>query len=155
MTTQKPVPNQKPVPTNQPVAALSYLMAGQVHAHDRWVQRFTEADRQHYLDLLSALFVLCADRRFRRDDHGAVIRFVASVRERFDPDRTLVDPVIAENLLLAALGSHETLPATAENITVQTLLTVALVSDEQPSPAGYDALLREVDAMVTPASPVG
>ncbi|WJK37239.1 hypothetical protein [Solwaraspora sp. WMMA2065] len=155
MTTSRTAPTSQSAPTNQPVAALSYLMAGQVHAHDRRTERFTEADRQHYLDLLSALFVLCADRRFRRDDHGAVIRFVASVRERFDPDRTLVDPVIAENLLLAALGGHETLPATAENITVQTLLTVALVSDEQPSPAGYAALLREVDAMVTPASPVG
>ncbi|WP_326552368.1 hypothetical protein [Micromonospora sp. NBC_01813] len=101
---------------SQPVAALTCLMAGQVPAHDRRVQRFTEADRQHYLDLLSALLVLCADRRFRRDDQGAVIRFVASVRERFDPDRTLV-------------------------------------SDEQPSPAGFDALLREVDAMVTVPPP--
>jgi hypothetical protein len=128
-------------------------MAGQVGAHDRRVQRFTDADRQHYLDLLSAVFVLCVDRRFRRDDQGAVIRFVASVRERLDPDRTLIDPSVAENLLLAALGCHDTLPATAENIAVQTLLTVALVSDEQPSPAGFDALLRQVDAMVTVAPP--
>ncbi|WJK43281.1 hypothetical protein O7608_13265 [Solwaraspora sp. WMMA2056] len=140
---------------SEPVAALTFLMAGQVGAHDRRVQRFTDADRQHYLDLLSGLFVLCVDRRFRRDDdHGAVIRFVASVRERFDPERTLVDPTVAENLLLAALGGHDTLPATAENVTVQTLLTVALVSDEQPSPAGYDALLCQVDAMmaVVPSS---
>lgn len=141
--------------TSEPVAALTCLMAGQVPAHDRRVQRFTEADRQHYLDLLSALFVLCADRRFRRHDQGAVIRFVASVRERLDPDRTLVDPTVAENLLLAALGGHDTLPATAENITVQTLLTVALVSDEQPSPAGYDALLRDVDAMIASTPPTG
>lgn len=139
--------------TSGPVAALTYLMAGQVGAHDRRVGRFTDVDRQHYIDLLSALFVLCVDRRFRRDDQGAVIRFVASVRERFDPDRTMVDPRVAESLLLAALGGHDTLPATAENVAVQTLLTVALVSDEQPSPAGYDALLREVDAMVTAVPP--
>lgn len=135
------------VTASQPVTALTFLLAGQVGAHDRRVQRFTDAERQHYLDLLSGLFVLCVDRRFRRDDPAAVIRFVASVRERFDPERTLIDPTVAENLLLAALGGHDTLPATAENVTVQTLLTVALVSDEQPSPAGYDTLLRQVDAM--------
>ncbi|MDG4764760.1 hypothetical protein O7632_11685 [Solwaraspora sp. WMMD406] len=140
--------------TTEPLAALTYLMAGQVSAHDRRVQRFTEAERQHYLDLLSGLFVLCVDRRFRRaDGHGAVIRFVASVRERFDPDRTLIDPTVAENLLFAALGGHDTLPATAENVTVQTLLTVALVSDEQPSPAGYDALLCQVDTMIATVPP--
>jgi len=137
--------------TSPPVAALSYLVSGQAGAHHRRVDHFTEAERQHYLDLLSAVFVLAVDRRFGPEDDTSIIRFVASVRERFDPNSGMIDPGVAETLIHAALGRHDTLPGTAENITTQTVLVVALINDEDLSPDGLDALVREADATIRAA----
>ncbi|MFV2022496.1 hypothetical protein [Micromonospora sp. LOL_023] len=143
--------------TSAPTAALTYLVAGQTGAHERQLARFDDDQWQEYLDLLSGLFVLTVDRRFRPGDPAAVIRFVASVRERFDPAGTAIDPTVAETLLYAALGQHDTLPATAETITAQTLLVVALVTDEGLSPAGLADLIDDTTTMIalhtTPAEP--
>ncbi|MFY1650994.1 hypothetical protein ACN27J_08860 [Solwaraspora sp. WMMB762] len=134
--------------TSAPTAALTYLVAGQTGAHERQLARFDDDQWQEYLDLLSGLFVLTVDRRFRPGEPGAVIRFVASVRERFDPAGTAIDPTVAETLMYAALGQHDTLPATAETITAQTLLVVALVTDEGLSPAGLADLIDDTTAMI-------
>ncbi|MDG4771845.1 hypothetical protein [Solwaraspora sp. WMMD792] len=134
--------------TSAPTAALTYLVAGQTGAHERQLARFDDDQWQEYLDLLSGLFVLTVDRRFRPGEPAAVIRFVASVRERFDPAGTAIDPTVAETLLYAALGQHDTLPATAETITAQTLLVVALVTDEGLSPAGLANLIDDTTTMI-------
>ncbi|WFE20942.1 hypothetical protein O7621_24220 [Solwaraspora sp. WMMD937] len=134
--------------TSAPTAALTYLVAGQTGAHERQLARFDDNQWQEYLDLLSGLFVLTAERRFRPGEPAAVIRFVASVRERFDPAGTAIDPTVAETLMYAALGQHDTLPATAETITTQTLLVVALVTDEGLSPAGLADLIDDTTTMI-------
>ncbi|ROO61190.1 hypothetical protein EDC02_3121 [Micromonospora sp. Llam0] len=134
--------------TSAPTAALTYLVAGQTGAHERQLARFDDDQWQEYLDLLSGLFVLTVDRRFRPGEPAAVIRFVASVRERFDPAGTAIDPTVAETLMYAALGQHDTLPATAETITAQTLLVVALVTDEGLSPAGLTDLIDDTTTMI-------
>ncbi|WFE29321.1 hypothetical protein O7623_09070 [Solwaraspora sp. WMMD791] len=87
-------------------------------------------------------------RRFRPGDPAAVIRYVASVRERFDPAGTGIEPTTAETLLYAALGQHDTLPATAETIAIQTTLVVALVNDEGLSAAGLANLIDDTNELI-------
>ncbi|MDG4765407.1 hypothetical protein O7632_15075 [Solwaraspora sp. WMMD406] len=140
--------------TSPPAAALTHLIAGQTGAHERQLARFDDTQWQEYLDLLSGLFVLAVDRRFRNGDPAAVIRFVASVRERFDPAGTTIDATVAETLMHAALGAHDTLPATAETIAAQTMLVVALINDEGLSPTGLTQLLDETAEMLAATAAV-
>ncbi|WP_326552877.1 hypothetical protein [Micromonospora sp. NBC_01813] len=135
-------------PAAAPATALTHLIAGQTGAHERQLARFDDTQWQHYLDLLSALFVLVVHRRFRPGDPAAIIRYVATVRERFDPAGTGIEPTTAETLLYAALGQHDTLPATADTIAAQTMLVVALVNDEGLSPAGLANLINDTNELI-------
>ena len=88
-------------------------------------------------------------------DHAAVIRFVASVRERYDLNGHDIDPGIAEALVRAALGDREPVPTTASAVTAQTLLVLGLLEDEgMPQPELVEFLDAATAAAHRPATPL-
>jgi hypothetical protein len=128
-------------------AALRDLAAGRVRDHDRKLRGFDEPAWQRYGDLLDGAFTLAVHRRFRAgQDRAPVIRFVASVRERFDHTGHDVDPVAAEALIWAALGEREPVPMDRAAIAAQTLLVVGLLEDEGMAPTELDTFLAAAEA---------
>ncbi|MFD0823654.1 hypothetical protein ACFQ0D_36225, partial [Micromonospora zhanjiangensis] len=137
---------------NQPRAALHDLIGGQVRQHDRRLRRFSEPDWQRYADLLSGAFLLAVRRRFRPGQERApIIRFVATVRERFDHTGHDLDPVIAERLVWAALGEGKPEPATSAAMAAQTLLVLGLLEDEGMAETELDEFLATADTLARTA----
>jgi hypothetical protein len=138
---------------NQPRAALHDLIDGQVRQHDRRLRRFTEPDWQRYADLLSGAFLLAVRRRFRAgQDRAPIIRFVATVRERFDHTGHDLDPVIAERLVWAALGEADAVPISGPAVAAQTLLVLGLLEDEGMPQAELDEFLDAADTLARTSS---
>ncbi|MFY1686748.1 hypothetical protein [Plantactinospora sp. WMMB782] len=80
-----------------------------------------------------------------------MIRFVASVRERYDHTGYDLDPRLAESLLWATLAGEPTPdPLRARTHTTQTLLLVALLDDEGLSRAELDRFLTDAEGPPTP-----
>jgi hypothetical protein len=133
---------------NQPRAALHDLIDGQVRQHDRRLRRFTEPDWHRYADLLSGAFLLAVRRRFRAgQDRAPIIRFVATVRERFDHTGHDLDPVIAERLVWAALGEADPVPINGPAVAAQTLLVLGLLEDEGMPQSELDEFLGTADTL--------
>ncbi|WCN79920.1 hypothetical protein [Micromonospora sp. LH3U1] len=63
-------------------------------------------------------------------DRAPVIRFVASVRERYDATGRDVEPALAEALVWAAVGERPPVPGSAAAIVAQTVLLLSLLEDE-------------------------
>ncbi|MFE0593980.1 hypothetical protein [Micromonospora echinospora] len=122
--------------------ALRSLVHGQVDRHDRRVRGFAEPEWRRYADLLAGALLLAARRRFAPGaDRAAVIRFVASARERYDVTGLDVDPTVAEALIRAVLGECPAPPDDAATLTATTLLLLGLLEDEGMTPADLDDLL--------------
>jgi hypothetical protein len=135
-------------------AALRDLATGRVRAHDRRLRGFDGPGWERYGELLTSAFLLAVDRRFRAgQDRAPVIRFVASVRERYDHTGHDVDPATAEALVWAALGERAPLPMDRATVAAQTLLVIGLLDDEGMSRAELAAFLREADAISERAQP--
>ncbi|MBO4207460.1 hypothetical protein [Micromonospora echinofusca] len=121
----------------QPSAALTDLLTGQLRAHHRRLRAFGDQDWQRYGDLLHGVFLLAVQRRFTPGaDRAAIIRFVASVRERYDRTGYDIEPGLAEELVRAALEDRaavdgpEPVPVSAAAVAARTLLVVGLLEDE-------------------------
>lgn len=136
-------------PSAPVAAALRDLLLGRVRDHDRRLCRYDDETWEQHRRLLTAAFHLAVGRRFRPGhDPAPVIRFVASVRERYGPTGYRIDPVTAEALLRAALGEAEPPPLDRGAVTALTLLLAGLVEDEGLCPAEVDDLLAQADRLV-------
>ncbi|WP_416903214.1 hypothetical protein [Micromonospora echinospora] len=124
--------------------ALRSLVHGRVDRHDRRVRGFAESEWRRYEDLLAGALLVAARRRFAPGaDQAAVIRFVASARERYDVTGLDVDPTVAEALIRAALGECPAPPDDAATLTARTLLLLGLLEDEGMTTAELDDLLTD------------
>jgi hypothetical protein len=133
-------------------AAIRDLAVGRVRDYDRRLRRFDEAAWHRYAELLDTVFLLAVDRRFRPgQDCGPIIRFVASVRERYDHSGTDIDPATAEALIQAALGQCEPLELDASTVAAQTMLVLGLLDDEGMSSTELTAFLRTAEQQCAPA----
>ncbi|WP_433649764.1 hypothetical protein ACQP2C_24650 [Micromonospora zamorensis] len=125
-----------------PHAALRGLLTGRLRGHERRLRRFTESDWRRYADLLAGALLVAVPRRFvAGQDRAPVIRFVASVRERYDATRRDVDPVLAEALVWAALGERPPVPDDAAAIVARTVLLLGLLEDEGLTDSERDGIL--------------
>ncbi|MGW0216056.1 hypothetical protein ACWDXH_16845 [Micromonospora chokoriensis] len=125
-----------------PHAALRELLAGRLRGHERRLRRFTERDWRRYGDLLAGALRVAVRRRFvAGQDRAPVIRFVASVRERYDAGGHDVDPVLAEALVWAALGERPPVPSSAAAVVARTVLLLGLLEDEGVTDSERDEIL--------------
>jgi hypothetical protein len=128
--------------------ALRDLAKGRVRDYQQRLRRFDEDAWQRYGQLLDAAFQLAVHRRFRPGQERApIIRFVASVRERYDRTGNDIDPCVAEALVRAALDERPPVPMDRDAVTAQTLLVVGLFADEGLSPAELDAVLADAETL--------
>ena len=131
--------------TGQQVAALRAVLTFDAAQVREWRARLIGAgDLEGFGELLYAAFVVAARRYFAPEwSRGDVVRYVGSVRAR-GPAGEDIDPVIAEKLILRALGADEPLEASEEaKVEVQTILLGILVIDLGLDAAGLDGLLTE------------
>lgn len=132
--------------TDEQVAPLRAQLSRQ---HEEFLRLFgllnKEAKNTGYRTLVSAAFVVAAQRRFSRKTSTAdIIEFVGRVRSRSPHVADQVDPVIAERVI-SAVFTEQSLddidPRTSWE--TQSILMAAIVGDEQLDPAGLEAFLDE------------
>lgn len=139
--------------TDDQVATLRAQLAGQTDEYERRLDGLTTEESQSgYTTLVTAAFFEAVDRRFtsgkRVADEREVIDFIATKREINPPAAELLDPSVAEQVLLHALGKGsisrsidaETLMGT------QVLLLAALIGEADLSEAELEDFLAKARA---------
>ena len=108
----------------------------------------SRADSRSYSALLTAAFHNAVDLRFTRESTlDEVTEFVADVRARSERLRDGLDPRIAEQVIVAAVGGdhvHDLSPA--ESNKMKTVLLTALVADMHLDDAGLDEFMAKARA---------
>lgn len=141
--------------TDDQVAVLRAQLRGDFEEYERLYAEVDKSDSTGYSALISAAFVLAAERRFRPDGtRPDIIMFVASVRAKSRKLAEGIDPIIGERLILAALvdESIEDIDADAAKKTQLLLLTAMTAADDFPA-SDVDGLLSEARALVGRAAP--
>jgi hypothetical protein len=136
--------------TDEQVAALRAQLAGDTAEYRRRIADLdTAADRDGYTALLSAAFVVAAERRFSvGSEVGDVLKFVADVRGRTPDAGDDIDARTAERLILAAVSDADIDDIDTDTaILTQLMLLAALTADAQYDDAGLDAFLVEARAL--------
>jgi hypothetical protein len=132
--------------TDEQVAPLRAQLARQPAEHQRLFSLLDQAaKRTGYRALVSAAFVVAAQRRFARDaSPGQVIEFVGDVRSRSPEVAGQVDPATAERVVMAVFTGQplDDVDARASWET-QLVLMAAIIGDEHLNDAGLDAFLAE------------
>jgi len=139
--------------TDEQVATLRAQLAGQT---DEYVRRLdelkTEESQAGYATLVTAAFFEAVDRRFVTDDGvastGEIIDFIATKREINPIAAERLDPKIAEQVLLHALGKGSISPDIDRDTLMETqvLLLAALVGEAELSETELDAFLVKARA---------
>ncbi|MFD0535773.1 hypothetical protein ACFQY7_20530 [Actinomadura luteofluorescens] len=102
--------------------------------------------------MVAAAFVVAVERRFREGnnvaDDATVIDFIASVRARSDDSAHIVNPEVAESIILTLLGrgSVDTIDGNTL-LEHQIILLAALVSQAQFEGSELDAFMAEAAAL--------
>lgn len=137
------------VVTGQQVAALRASLTFDMAQAQEWRARLIQSgDLRGFGELVYAAFLLAVRRYFAPVwTRADVVRYVGSVRARGPADDD-VDPVIAEMLILRALGADPPLRAAEEaKAEAQAIMLGALISDLGLDAAGLDEFLAEARAL--------
>ncbi|RFS82487.1 hypothetical protein D0T12_27200 [Actinomadura spongiicola] len=141
--------------TDEQVAALHAQLAGRAEEHKRLLQQLDRAKaNEGYSALVAAAFFEAAERRFIRAgevaDKAEVIDFVGSIRARAEENVDLIDPEIAERMILHVIGqtSNEEVRSFDAEVAFkhQIILMAALVGEAQFSDEELDAFIVKVRA---------
>ena len=132
--------------TDEQVAPLRAQLARQPAEHQRLFNLLDQsAKRTGYRALVSAAFVVAAQRRFAQDvSPGEVIEFVGDVRSRSPEVADQVDPKTAERVTMAVFTGQpldDIDPRTSWE--TQLVLMAAIIGDEHLDDAGLDVFLAE------------
>lgn len=139
--------------TNEEVETLRALLEGRTDEHRRMLEQLDpEQANTSYAMLIGAGFLVAAERRFIRDGKyvpdSEVIDFVAAVRQVNEDTAKIIDPQVAERIILAALDKGEI--DDIDNDTVvgtEIFLLGAIISDEHLNTDELDAFLMETRAL--------
>lgn len=135
--------------TDEQVAVLRAQLAGNREEHLRLMEQLDSNEANvYYTALVAAAFIEAAERRFTKDgivaNNSDVIAFVAQVRETDEKSASLIDPQIAESMILDLLGRGTMVDADPDTkFGHQTVLLAALVGEEQFTPSELDAFLHK------------
>ena len=131
--------------TDHHVATLRAQLMGQREEHLRLANQLDpeEANTQ-YAALVAAAFIEAVERRFMKDgkpaDESEVVDFVARVRETDDEMPDIINPELAESMILHLLEKG-TIAEADKNTKFghQIVLLASLIGEEQPTEAELDA----------------
>ncbi|WP_433462411.1 hypothetical protein [Spirillospora sp. CA-128828] len=136
--------------TDKHVAVLRAQLTGQHDEHLRLVKQLDadEANRE-YAALVTAAFIVAVERRFIKNgefaDESEVIDFVAQVRAKSPEMPDVIDPRLAESLILHLLEKGPVIDADADTkFGHQLVLLATLAGEEQFAGSELEAFLSEV-----------
>ncbi|GLZ10353.1 hypothetical protein Acsp04_05880 [Actinomadura sp. NBRC 104425] len=133
--------------SDQMVAALRAYLSGNRAEYDRLFDQFDmKAEGLAWSALIAAGFFEAVDRRWANDrDSADIVEYVASVRAK-DPELSeQIEPNVAEQLILHALGKSEAPDVDdSDRYAIQFLFMAALIVDERLDGAGLDKFLAAV-----------
>jgi hypothetical protein len=135
--------------TNQQAAALHAQLAGNLADYERLLDGLDgTADSRGYSALLTAAFHNAIDLRFTRDSTlDEVTECVADIRARSQRLRDAIDPRVAEQVVVAAVGGDYVRDlGPAESTMMKMVLLTALVADMQLDEAGLDEFIAKARA---------
>ncbi|TMQ98965.1 hypothetical protein ETD83_18785 [Actinomadura soli] len=139
--------------TDKQVAVLRAQLVGNREEHLRLADQLDPDEANVcYTALVAAAFIEAAEERFIRNgdavDHSEVIDFVAQVRERADEMPDIIDPQIAESMILDLLGKGSMVDADPDTkFGHQIVLLAALVGEKQFTEDQLDAFLGNARAL--------
>jgi hypothetical protein len=136
--------------TDDQVRTLRAYLTGNFEEYDRLHAKLDRvAARTGYSALISAAFVLAAERRFAESGTAAdVAKFVGGLRARSEGLAEDIDQRVAERLILAVYTDEEIDDLdSGTRLGTQFLLLVALVLDEKFDDVELDAFLAEARAL--------
>ncbi|MES9605083.1 hypothetical protein [Actinomadura sp. NPDC000929] len=135
--------------TDHQVATLRALLKGEGEEHKRLADQLTPDEaNSEYAALVAGAFIEAVERRFLINGNAAkeseVIDFVANVRQTDDEMANVIDPQIAEGLILFLLRKGEKVNADKNKVFGhQMVLLTFLVGQAQYTDAELDAFLVE------------
>jgi hypothetical protein len=133
--------------TDEQVATLRAQLEGNIAEHRRLLSQLDpEEANVGYSALVTAAFIEAAEQRFIRDgtvaDKSEVIDFVALAREGDDKAPDVINPEIAESMILHLLGKGTMVDADAETrLGHQIVLLATLVSEREFTEKELDTFL--------------
>lgn len=134
--------------TDEQVATLRAQLKGNLAEHRRLLSELDpEEAKVGYSALIAAAFIEAAERRFLRDDRPAdeseIIEFVAKARETDDEMPDIINPQLAESMILHLLGKGQIIDAD-ENTKLghQIILLATLVGEEEFTDAELETFLH-------------
>jgi hypothetical protein len=139
--------------TDEQAATLRAQLAGQVDEHRRLTQQLDpEQAKRGYAALVAAAFIVAVERRFMKDgrvsDNAEVIDFIASARERSDDSAEIINPEVAETMILHLLG-RGSVAGINENTKFehQIILLAALVGQAKFNDSELDTFMTEARSL--------
>jgi hypothetical protein len=139
--------------TDEQMATLRAQLQGKLEEHRRLLRQLDPQEANvGYAALIAAAFIEAAERRFKKDgrvaDTSEVIDFVAKARESDDESPDVLNPQLAESMILHLLGKGTMAEATEETkLGHQIVLLAALVADEQFTEDELDAFLSSARSL--------
>jgi hypothetical protein len=137
--------------TDDQVATLRALLAGRREEYRQLLDQLDRASANvGYSALLAAGLFEAVERRFIKDgevtDKAEVISFIASVRERGDEIPDLINPNIAERIILHMLDQGASVADLDPDTVIQhqLILLAGLIGDAQLSDAEIDAFMQKI-----------
>ncbi len=139
--------------TDEQVATLRAQLKGNLAEHRRLLSELDpEEAKVGYSALIAAAFIEAAERRFLRDDRPAkeseIIEFVAKARETDDEMPDIINPQLAESMILHLLGKGQIIDAD-ENTKLghQIILLATLVGEEEFTDAELETFLHSARSL--------
>ncbi|TDD63820.1 hypothetical protein E1293_42405 [Actinomadura darangshiensis] len=138
--------------TDRQLATLRSQLAGRTaEEHLRLFNQLGESDNAGYAALLAAGLFEAIQRRFAKSNHASqqteIIDFIAASRERSEEAPDAIDPNIAEQIILHALGKGTIAGIDGKAvIRHQIMLLAALTAQARYNEEELDAFLSQVRA---------
>jgi hypothetical protein len=135
--------------TDHQVAVLRAQLKGNSEEHKRLADQLTpEEANKEYTALVAGAFIEAVERRFLKNGKAAekseVVDFVADIRQADNEMANIIDPQIAEGLILYLLKKGDLVDADKNKaFGHQIVLLASLVAREQFTDAQLDAFLVE------------
>lgn len=128
---------------DKPLAALKAMLLGDGGSYKQAVSSLSTAEGEDFLVLLSAAFLEMSDRTFGAEPtSAAVVEWVGEIRSRSEPSAQVIDPAIAEKVILFALGLDDGDELSGKQVSdAQLLLLPILTHEQQLDGAAIDGLL--------------
>ncbi|WP_141584434.1 hypothetical protein [Actinomadura sp. WMMA1423] len=139
--------------TDEQVAVLRAQLTRKREEHLRLMDELdpTEAN-EFYPALVAAAFIEAAEYRFIKNgevaNEGQVVDFVAQMRERSDESSDLINPRLAESMILDLLGKGTMLDAEpGVKFGHQIVMVAAMVGEREFTPAELEAFLQSARSL--------